>query len=365
MARRNPKQRPTSMWDDAEEVPRAGIPSTDKLVRRQRRARVVVWGAVLLSPVLVISLFVMAGELKAAAREQPQPAEVNTQGRAAAMAAVTDWLDGDPAPLPGGQLLSWDAAQVLPKYAAGSADSATNPSAHATLEAHSLTVRDGGGATYTAQVLVATSDTGEVSVIGTPSLTPVPAASDWASALTPWPNAQPASAAKPVQTAVEAWVGAFTSGDPAMLRQVVGDPSQDHAYAALAGVTQAKHQIAAAAWILDDTGKPTTRMLVQAKVQLLWPDTATSQNGPKEATYDLLVEGADSAAPHVVAWGGPGTGPVLKAYGNAVIGRDLEATTPTPTRPTASPSPSKSATGSPQNEPAPDATSTGTTGAEG
>ena len=35
-------------------------------------------------------------------------------------------------------------------------------------------------------------------------------------------------------------------------------------------------------------------------------------------TFDVLVTGADTAAPRVVAWGGPGTGPTLVPYGNAV-----------------------------------------------
>ena len=32
----------------------------------------------------------------------------------------------------------------------------------------------------------------------------------------------------------------------------------------------------------------------------------------------MLVTGADTAAPRVVAWGGPGTGPTLVPFGNAV-----------------------------------------------
>ena len=328
---RKPKAGPASMWDQAEEVPRAGIPSTEALAKRQRWGRRVIWVCVFSFPVMAVSMLVMASSLKVAGNVQPVVEQVNTQARATAMAAVSDWLAGTPSPLPGGVLVSWDEAQVLPGYVPKSTDTGTNPAATAVMESHSLTVRDGSGATYTAQVLVATNDKGEVSVIGTPSLTPVAPSSNWAAALSPWPNAQQASPSAPVATAVEAWVNAFTSGDPAMLRQVVGDPATDHAYAALSGLVSAKHQVSGSAWVVGSDRKATSQMLVQVKVQFTWPRSDVAKGGPKEATYDLLVEGAASAAPRVVAWGGAGTGPVLKAYGNAVVGRDLKEQAPSTT----------------------------------
>ena len=39
---------------------------------------------------------------------------------------------------------------------------------------------------------------------------------------------------------------------------------------------------------------------------------------PPPVAFDVLVTGADTAAPRVVAWGGPGTGPTLVPFGNAV-----------------------------------------------
>jgi hypothetical protein len=138
---------------------------------------------------------------------------------------------------------------------------------------------------------------------------------------------------------VNAWVTAFSSGDPAALRLTVGDPDSNHAYAPMAGVVSAAGKPGAAAWLLDGAGVKTTSMLVQVQVAFTWPTTAVQSStsaGPAAATYDLLVAGADSGAPRVVAWGGSGTGPVLTQYTNAVVGRQLVAgakpvATPEPT----------------------------------
>ena len=56
--------------------------------------------------------------------------------------------------------------------------------------------------------------------------------------------------------------------------------------------------------------------------------------------FDVLVSGADTASPRVVAWGGAGTGPSLTKYGNAIVGLDLvkeeeQQATDAPTDPTA------------------------------
>jgi hypothetical protein len=57
-------------------------------------------------------------------------------------------------------------------------------------------------------------------------------------------------------------------------------------------------------------------------VSLLWkgekaPAFGSSTSGP-QTTMDLLLERADTAAPVVVAWGPPGSGPGLVPYQNAV-----------------------------------------------
>ena len=198
-------------------MPRAGIPSTDKLQRRMTWSRRIIWAVVVTFPILVLSLFVTVSALRAATRVTPVVADVDTQTRSAAMTAVVDWLAGDPPPLPGGELVSWDDAQTLPTFKGEAQGVGGTTAATVDLQAHTLTVRDSTGMQYRAQVLVATNTFGEVTVIGAPSVLPVAPSSNWASGLSPWPNQQSTTTSDSVETAVGAWVDAFTSGDPEKL----------------------------------------------------------------------------------------------------------------------------------------------------
>ena len=328
---------PRTAWDEAEEVPRAGIASTDALARRMCWNRRVIWMVLAAFPIMALSLFVTATSLKAANARGAAVAVVSTAGRSTAMSAVTDWLAGKPQPLPGGSLVSWDSSSVLPAYVPGPADAKTDKVSPVLTE-HSLTVRDASGSMFVVQVLVASDDLGQFSAVGSPSVLPVAPSSSWAAGVSPWPNNPPATASDTVVTAVNAWVDAFASGDPAKLRVTVGDPNSDHAYMPLTGVVGAKAAVNSAAWRLDDQGKATSTMLVQVTVQFVWPGTDTKQAGAAPATYDLLVVGANSGAPRVVAWGGAGTGPVLVAYQNAVVGLQLEAA-PVPVATPSAPAP--------------------------
>lgn len=324
MARKKGAARPATMWEQAEEVPRAGIPDTDKLVRRMKWNRRLIWAVVLTFPVLGLAFFVTASSLKAAAETEPVMVEVDADARAVAMTAVEEWLAGDPAPLPGGVLVSWDEMDVLPAFVPGPQDGDVDPATIPDLQTHTLTVRDAAGMRYRVQVLVAKNTLGELSVIGTPSLLPVAPSSAWATGVSPWPNHDATTSGESVNTAVTAWAEAFVSGDPGKLRLVVGDPDADHAYQPMTGVVDADVEVTGAAWLTDDAGEQTSQMLVQVQVRFRWPDT-DPRSAPAAATYDLLVDAADSAAPRVVAWGGAGTGPVLRPFQNAVEGRELQA----------------------------------------
>lgn len=327
---RSKKLSPPTMWEAAEEVPRAGIPSTERLARRMRWGRVLVWVVLFTFPVMGIALLATASSLKAANAQEGPVTAVDTVARAVAINAVTDWLATTPSPLPGGTLVSWDSSTDLPAYVAKPSDTEQDAASAARLSEHSLTLRDGTGSSFIAQVLVASNNVGETTALGTPSLMPVAPDSGWAASTSPWPNLNRTTASASVTSAVSAWVSAFASGDPAALRLTVGDPDTDHAYVPMTGVVSATGEEGSAAWVLDASGAKTTSMLVQVEVTFTWPSTivkSSTNAGPAAATYDLLVTGAASGAPRVVAWGGSGTGPVLTQYMNAVVGRQLVAGT--------------------------------------
>jgi hypothetical protein len=340
------------MWDEAEEVPRAGIPSTDRLAKRMRWYKRVIWLLIVCFPITAAGLFVAATSLKAATKEHAVVKPVTATAKAAATIAVTDWLRSAPQPLPGGALVSWDEATKLPAYVPTSADTKEDVAAQATLAAHSLTVRNSAGDTFIVQVLVASNRLGENTVVGTPALLPEAPVSDWAADVSPWPNLEGTTAPDTAAAAVDAWVEAFASGDPDKLRLTVGDPDANHSYVPMTGMASAKGTVGSAAWVQDDKGEKTTSMLVQVEVAFMWPGADAKTAGPQSATYDLLVTGASSGAPRVVAWGGPGTGPVLAEYDNAIVGRQLKAA-----EPGSSTAPTSSSTAAPTTPaPAPTAT---------
>ena len=71
------------------------------------------------------------------------------------------------------------------------------------------------------------------------------------------------------------------------------------------------------------------------------PGTAAAKTtSGQSVSFDVLVTGADTAAPRVVAWGGPGSGPTLVPFGNAVAIGDLDRSAAPPAAgPTAAPPP--------------------------
>lgn len=327
---RNRRAPQRTVWEQADDLPRAGIPSTEVLARRQRRFRLAVWALLATLPLVALALIAAVGSLVGRGDTAQAAGVTDPGGRSAAMEAVTDWLGQDPAPVPGGRLVSWDSEEPLPTYEPKDTDSVDVVGSMPTLSAHYLTVRDDLDVVYRVEVLVATNPAGESASIGLPSLLPVAPSSGWESSVSPWLNLPSGVASDTVQTAVEEWVGAFTSGDPVKLRLAVGDPDESHSYMPLTGVADATVTVKAAAFLPDQDGNPTGQQVVQVQVSFEWAGLDEGPGGP--VTYDLLVAGADSAAPRVVAWGGAGTGPVLTQYGNALVGQELVARATTPTR---------------------------------
>ena len=88
-------------------------------------------------------------------------------------------------------------------------------------------------------------------------------------------------------------------------------------------------------WLTEGEGEEVERtgdMVVSLTMTLPWNGQGADDSGAQTlATYDLLVTGADTAAPRVVAWGGAGTGPTLSAYDNAVAGQIDEQPEPVST----------------------------------
>ncbi len=295
--------------------------------RRKAQRRLLKATIFVFAPLILLSL---VGNLTAEKAVPPAAKASSTDansspGKAAATAAMQAWLESKPAPLPGARLLSWDGYRTLPKAAATTKRGTTGDDGGTTTEVDQFTlaVTDEKTTTlYSSSVEVRISRAGIASVTGTPTL--LPTASNLqdgaASSAQTWSGWQSVTPNDAVSSSVRAWAEAFTGNDPDALRLVVGDPSKKHAYLPLRGADASDVKVTAAATKPAADGSnnddPTT-LIARVTFTPRWGSDA-DDSGRTVVTYDVLIAAANTASPRVVAWGGPGAGPALKPYSNAI-----------------------------------------------
>ncbi len=332
------------------EAPRAKVESERSKTAKQFALKVLIWSILLTWPILALSA-VKSMVSPPQAPPAPEAPQLTSPGRFAAEQRIKEWLAGDPTPLPGGRIISFDGSTAVVSSSIKDLNGQTKvvasgpPNTKVTTE--NFTLADSSGRGFKASVQVATDVIGGSTAISGVSLMPAPAplALDYAG-MSPWPGlAIQSNPSSGIQTAVKAWLAAYTGGDDDALRQIVGDTDATHVYRALRDVETATGEARQTAG-LDATG---SKALVRVEVALKWKGTAKPEQTktPVLSTFDLLVDRADSGAPTVVAWGAPGAGPELKAYANAIT---LPKDSPELKEPkadasaTASPSPTATAT---------------------
>ena len=338
MARVGRKNKRADAWvDHLAEAPRADLPE-DKARRRARWTRRYVWAAVvLLVPSLLFNAVIVYGNVTPDSEDQETGISTGVmdplvlEARAIATTTVNRWLAADPSPLPGGQLLSWNYAEDVEALAPVPTNNDGQEVPWDRIVVHDMTVTD-GTTMFSARLSTSVDPTEGVHVVGTPSLVPyAPAASSGFSGPV-WPGAQSVTTTEAVSESITQWARAFTSGDPSTLRLAVGDPNPDHSYMPLVGAELEGVNVVATTvqqHMLDDDGRPPVdpeQVVARVELTLSWEqheDSETNTNA-QPVTYDVLVDQADTASPNIVAWGGPGQGPVLAPYANAVAGRSLQ-----------------------------------------
>ncbi|MGK3708779.1 hypothetical protein [Arthrobacter sp. IK3] len=335
MGRNTRKPVQDEFWmESVEELPRADIEFIDKSSKRMKFNRMFIYTTIGLMPVSLLANIAMLP--KVLEEEPPPPAvaqTVSSPTKAVAMTAVEKWLNTVPSPLPGGRLLSWDGAEVqVEPSIVTNADTGQTDEVQG-LQLHTMTLVTGGGVLYTTQVQVAYNEIRGAQVMGKPSL--IPRAPDETSAwpnLSAWPGLVTTSNTDEISQAVDAWVEAFTSGDPNVLRLTVGDTGANRSYVPLMNATASEVKVnTVASKPLDpnapDTERPGT-VVAQVEFKIKWDNQEVSRGQTLSSmTYDVLIENADTAAPKIVAWGGAGTGEELKPYMNAVEGRKITSDT--------------------------------------
>lgn len=289
-----------------------------------RAKRVILWMALLTTPLSVMTTAaVLSRSGQATATASTSNMVTSSPGRLAATRAVQAWLTQESPPLLGGKIASWDGAVRTP----APLDAQGKPSVGWDSSVESFTVTDSLGNAYTVSVQVAIDPRGGASAISSPSLIPqTPIANDSWDSGSPWPGLTSAGASDAVKQAIQGWVTAFTSGDPAALRIAVGDTNPDHDYVPLTGATATNVQVTQAASFVGDP----SRLLTRVTMVLTWPNESVPDSRTVPVTYDVLLTRADTAAPIVVAWGAPGSGSTMRAYSNAVaaVTRTAPSTAP-------------------------------------
>lgn len=347
MARKK-KNQPGDIWGDnpsqslnriPDEVPRARTLAAKKTAG-YRFAKVIVWACVIATPISGL-MWLSTNSQMANVRYEiagiPAPQSVSSPGKSTAFVAMETWLALDPQPLLGGQIISWDGFEDIAKPEQTQQEAKRNPLPDYNFELHSFTLADGNGNLFTSKVQIAVGpgDSGSVAV-GTPSLSAVPPTAS-ISVVSPWFGFSRSAAPKAVSNSVAAWATAFTSGDPAKLLLAVGDGNPDHSYMPLYGVKSVSSEVSFASYVPPTgdaaesytQGQPTGKMIAQVKLIITWdgaPELEQGQRNTTVVTYDILITRANEASPQVVAWGGPGTGPTLETYQNALVDNQIKTT---------------------------------------
>lgn len=311
--RRKSKTKNDDWWSAPLQVPTDNGLDTGARWRAARRMRWFVTGCVLLCPVLALALILVVSQTLSKNHDPsssaPQNRGIPSQVRAAALEEVDSWLTTDPSPLPGATVLGWDRAEII---------SSSNATA-LTWDVWSVYVLvSTDTAVYQVGVQVNYSQTEGAETVATPSLDLVPPSREgWSTG--DWAGASPVTADDTTTRAVNAWAQAFVSGDADALTTVVADPDASHSYVPLSGVSKVSVSIIRAATraASAEATPDASTLMVSVKLSITRPNAQR----PADISYDLLVTGAGTGSARVVAWGPPGTGPVLKTGDNAVTGR--------------------------------------------
>lgn len=307
---------------DAVEVPRAGTPDEELRERRFKIVRRWFRFGYMVTPFAL--LLALVGIMGAFVHTQTVTDAYTSQTRAVALVALQDWLQQDPAPLPGGWVVGWESEENPP------AKTATNTKDPLpTVTVHRFTLSDSNGSLYVAQVAVSAVEGAGASVIGSPSLVPMAPPANGTTLDVSWGDLPPAPVSDGMRTGVQVWGEAYLSGNPARLLQAVGDPNAGHTYVPLSGATLVSANVISAAAVWDDpkadhSNQKAKFAVARVSLTYLWGEPKKGLNSATSTMQlDVLIGDADTATPHVVAWGGVGTGQLLRKYGNAVADQQV------------------------------------------
>lgn len=320
------------LFDTAEAVPDPSARSRGK--RRYRTARRAVFASMILAPLNVVGLILMFSiVLNGVDATGPGTAQIQaTQtGRTQADRSLEQWLANDESVFADAEITSWDGTSNIEEVEATEQDIGYQ------LMTHDFTLRTADGVYYRAAVRTAYSPSKGVKVLSTPTVTPLAP-----SAAADWEPTEPADGWGATATsasatdAISSWAQALATS-PNELKLATRDEDPVHVYSTLTGVNVASVSIVQSSSPVSDSGEmDSSTVAATVSVELTDAD-AEDSTGEVSTTmqYDVLVRGADTAAPYVTAWGATGSGTGLSDYENAV---SLDGDVDDPTTSSAGPS---------------------------
>lgn len=312
MATKRRRNQVNDMLDTAEVVPNADAATRPK--RRYRLAR----RALTLSPFMTafcaLVAFIAIGLLiqnMQAGTSAADEVSASQTGRIQAESALQDWLDGDDSAFAESTIASWDGVSNTENV------EATEGEVGYQLATHDFTIRTPDETYYRAAVRIAHTPSKGVKVISTPTITPIAptAVADWEPE-EPTDGWREVSVSGPATDAIDSWAVALTSA-PEDLKLATRDEDGSHVYATLTGVTASETGVSGAMSPETRQGGADTSTLVATVSVQLAPDDGEDDEAAATVSYDVLVRGADTAAPYVTAWGPAGSGTELSDHENA------------------------------------------------
>lgn len=303
------------LFDTAEAVPDPAARARGK--RRYRTARRAVLASVILAPLNVLGLILMFSiVLNGVETTGPGTAQVaaTQTGRTQAERSLEQWLATDESVFAGAEITSWDGTSNTEEVEATEQDPGYQ------LMTQDFTIRTADGVYYRAAVRTAYSPSKGVKVLSTPTVTPLApsATADW-EPTEPTDGWESAGASASTTDAISSWAQALATS-PNELKLATRDEDPAHVYSTLTGVNVASTSIIQSSSPVSDNGEMDTSTVVATVSVQLTDANADDGDGNASTTvqYDVLVRGADTAAPYVTAWGPTGSGTGLADYENAV-----------------------------------------------
>lgn len=335
---------------DLEEVQRGMNPDfiSSKEKRKRRMSRAILISAVM-SPILALTSVVGIAyaingiDVRAVGTQEVRATEV---GRIQAQESLQAWIEAGDATFKGSTIVSWDGITGRQNVAATDNDPAFQ------LLTHQFTIQTKSGVYYGVSVPVAYSSSRGTKVLGTPSLTPTaPTATTGWEPKIPTGQWKAAGLSQPATDAVNGWASALL-GQPQQLKLATRDGTAAHVYSTIAGSELVS------ATVVSSYAKANSQNQLDSSTIVATVDIAVRPAGApdeqRETTtirYDVLIRGADTAAPYVTAWGAYGSGFTLSDYENATsLTGDVDDPTQTTAPEAGDPSDDPSATEDPAAE---------------